>query len=388
MTAAKTFALETLRILLPLGILAVGVGSFLAVNSREAGPPQPGPAEAQPVQKTAPPLSKAEPVPLSTPARAVQQEQPPLTATGVVVPRRAVKLAAEVAGRIVMKAQCCQVGHTVKKGALLAKLDAHAYDLEVARLEQELKKANVALTEIENEIDNATGLIPLAREQVQLHQARLMRARQLMLRSATSAADLDEARGVEISARSTLLTLEHQLRLHKNRRQRQESAIKLATIQLEQARLNLQHTEIRAPLDGVIVACPLEVDGFVQPGTELLTIADAAHLEVRCEFRPEDLAQLPQSTDSFISSEEPDQGSYAPPAVAVEMVYQRGEQKYVCQGRLTRYETIRVDAQTHTIPCRIRLTESAQLPPLACGQCVQVRIIDATAETPQVTWDR
>ncbi|MCU0959481.1 MAG: hypothetical protein MUF48_05195, partial [Pirellulaceae bacterium] len=120
-------------------ILAGGVAAFLALSKwLHEEPPTVSEAATAPIVKTA----------------TVREHHDGLTikADGVVVPYREIDLSAEVAGRVVERADVCRAGNYVTRGTLLARIDPQDYQLEKERLEKERQQASVALEELAEEL--------------------------------------------------------------------------------------------------------------------------------------------------------------------------------------------------------------------------------------------
>jgi HlyD family secretion protein len=61
---------------------------------------------------------------------------------------------------------------------------------------------------------------------------------------------------------------------------------------LEQARLQLSYTEIKAPIDGVVLSKAAENGEFVNPGTTVIVLGDLAHPWLRAYINEKDLGRL------------------------------------------------------------------------------------------------
>jgi multidrug efflux pump subunit AcrA (membrane-fusion protein) len=109
----------------PLLILGAGITIFMALGK------QPPPPRVESAADAAVPVQTAVVLP--------QEEGIDVVTDGVVVPIREVTLAAEVAGRVVMKSPACQAGEHVTKGTLLLQIDPRDYELDVERLEREVR---------------------------------------------------------------------------------------------------------------------------------------------------------------------------------------------------------------------------------------------------------
>ena len=65
-----------------------------------------------------------------------------------------------------------------------------------------------------------------------------------------------------------------------------------ARLRWEQARTDLAHTLIRAPMDGIVNDCSLQVGALVNPGMRLCRLLDPTHLKAVLYLPPEQLEQV------------------------------------------------------------------------------------------------
>ncbi len=79
-----------------------------------------------------------------------------LVVNGMVVPYREIKVAAEVAGRIAEKSKDFQAGNYVRQGTLLINIDPSDYEIDVRRLQAEVKQAEQMLAETEQDLSART----------------------------------------------------------------------------------------------------------------------------------------------------------------------------------------------------------------------------------------
>lgn len=324
------------------------------------------------------------------PAVATPEERPPLVESvevephregldididGLVVPARDVTIATQVAGKVVYKSPLCEAGKFVTAGTVLFRIDAQDYQLEVDRLTKERAQADANLQEVDLELRNTEALIELAQEELSLQQRELQR--QLQLRGqAVSQSSIDQARRAELAARNALQTLENQKRLLESRRANTQIARELVEVRLEQARLNLERTEVKAPVQGVIVEEMVEEDSFVPVGAALARIEDTSRVEVRCSLKMEDLAWLwrqptpaadsPYQPAGFLveppgelleadkdAAAAPGHSAYQIPRAPVTVIYEISGRRFSWQGVLDRFEGVGLDERTRTMPCRV-----------------------------------
>lgn len=161
------------------------------------------------------------------------------------------------------------------------------------------------------------------------------------------------------------------MKLEQSRVERLESVLALAGTQLEKAKLDLARTEVKAPTSGVIVSDPAEEDSYVQPGNPLATLEDTSSVEVSCSLQMDELYWLWQHdappADSLdfpaigTGTEKSDEqfiraatlAARGMPAVSATVLYELGGQRFVWDGKLSRYEGAGLDERTRTVPCRV-----------------------------------
>ncbi|WP_128571892.1 efflux RND transporter periplasmic adaptor subunit [Ectothiorhodospira haloalkaliphila] len=158
------------------------------------------------------------------------------------------RVSAEIHG--VVQEMPVRVGDEIESGALLARLDCdeHALDLQQAR----------AMTQA-------------ARADAEFAQFQLERAQELARRQAVSAEVLNERQAQASRTRAEVLRLE-------------------AASRAAQRRVN--HCQIRAPFDAVVIERLASTGELVQAGTPIARILDARDLEVSGDIQQRDLPAL------------------------------------------------------------------------------------------------
>ncbi|MGM0490465.1 MAG: efflux RND transporter periplasmic adaptor subunit [Planctomycetota bacterium] len=352
MSKRKWFFSELPRTVIPVAILAVGVGGLVVISGGKKPDKSADVAEAVPLVET---------------ARVEAHEEGLVIETdGLVVPFREINLAAEVAGRINEKSPQCEAGTYVEAGELLMEIDPRTYELDVQRLEREVDQAEANLQELKVEASNTESLIELAAEDLELQRRELERMRKLWDRKATSEASLDEAKRAEVTARNSLTSLENQLRMTGARRNRLRQAKALAEARLELAGVDLSRTQVHAPVDGVVVRAHVEEGGYVQPGTELVALEDTSAVEVTCSLQVDELGWLWEHAGVESRGEHPDaRRDYQLPRVAVTVIYDVRGRRYAWDGVLDRYDGLGLNEKTRTVPCRIVVSEPRKTRALA-----------------------
>lgn len=272
---------------------------------------------------------------------------------GEVVPFREVQIATEVAGRIVFKSSDCEAGNYVNAGELLFKIDPTDYELEIARLQKQKQSEHETLNEIDQEITNADKLHEVARKDEALRENEIARLEKLP-QGFASESELDQAKQGRLLALNTRIGYENQVALLKTRRIRQETVEELVDSQLDLAKKNLERTEIRAPISGVVYREDAELNSFVQRGNVIVTLEDTAKAEIVVNLRMDELFWvLDQVEDSLDGAE--DSRSYKLPRTKATVEYRINGRNAVYQweGWLEGYDGIGVDTSSRMVPVRI-----------------------------------
>ncbi len=330
--------------IVPLGILAAGVAAFLLMGS------QPPPARKQ--------ADVAVATPVQTTGAVAETGGLTIEADGVVVPLREVTLAAEVGGRVMHKSAACNEGQFVKAGTVLFEIDPRDYDLDVARLDRELKQAGLAIEEIDEEIAQSKTTSELARRQVELARREVARLENLKASKIVTESEHDRALRDELTASNALASLEGQSRVLAKRRNRLVEAQSLASTMLDKAKLDLSRTRIVAPIDGIVVEDKVEQDSFVAKGSPLVTIEDTRAAEVRTNLQMDEVARVWGGRRSAAAGAREAHDQLDTPATVVFTV---GDAAYEWQGVLSRQEGRGLDEKTRTLPCRVLVGEPREV---------------------------
>jgi len=264
-------------------------------------------------------------------------------------------VAAEVAGRVIFKADQVEAGSYVKQGDVLMRIDPTDYEIEVERLTRLQEQEYQALSEIDQEMANAQRLIEVAKADVALQQREVDRQKSLP-EGFASRAEIDQANRTLLAARQQLVNAQNQLDLLKKRRIRLEASERLAATQLKAAEVNLERTEIRAPIDGVIVSEDADLNTFVNRGSTLVTIEDTSKVEVATNLRMDQLYWVLDQNDRREGPIDPSARGYDLPQTPAIIRYEvagRDGMVYRWKGKLLRYDGIGLDPVTRTVPVRV-----------------------------------
>lgn len=348
------------NVVIPLLILAAGAGAVVALGSVK---PQAREADDQS------PIGRLRRLPPAEVMQVLSMEQIgkplELRVDGVVVPFREVQLAAEVSGRIIEKADIFRAGNYVTAGQVLCRIDPTDYQQEILRLTRVREQEYEALKEVDQEVANTKSVLNIAKQDVELAQREVARLQSLP-RGFVSETELDQAQKALLASTQSRVNLESQMSLLAARRSRLEASERLATTQLETARINLERCEVRAPINGMIVREDAELNSFIQRGNPIVTLEDVSKAEVAVNLRMDQLYWVldqVRPADAEASDAAPPaalggRASYAIPPTPAIIEYEvagLGGRTYRWNGTLVRYNGIGLDSRSRTVPVTIEV---------------------------------
>ncbi len=279
---------------------------------------------------------------------------------GVVVPYQEIEVPAEVAGRVAHRSLNCRIGHTVRRGEVLLRIDPQDYELEVRRLEEQQKQTQANLREAQVQIAAAKRQIELAKENLAIKKREVQRYESIDDPGVYSKSELDTARLNELQARDALQTEVDQLETQQAHIESLTSACELVAREIDKAKLDLARTEIKAPIDGVITQEPVEQGNYVQRGGVVAVIQDTSCMEIRCSLRMKEMHWLWQSPAESEGLGDVRQ-AYRFPKTPVTIVYVMETAKCRWNGELQYYDGAKIDTQTRMVPCRVRVCEPTKV---------------------------
>lgn len=305
------------RVLLPIGVVLLSlVLAAVMMAARTPVPTEP--------PEVVPPLVRVIEV-------APRDVQLTVHTQGTVVPRTQSTLVPEVGGRIVWVSPALAAGGFFAADEPLVRLDRADAEVKVARAE-------------------ATAAA--ARSQAQLARRNGARSRELAQQGIVSAMTLDDSENAERVATAT---------------QREAEAA------LDQARRDLQRTELRAPFAGRVREKLVDVGQFVDRGTPLATLYAVDWAEVRLPVADTDLAFLDLRLDH-----RGDAQAQAGPEVELRADFAGRTHRW--RGRIVRTEG-EIDPQSRMVHAVARVEDpygrgdDPERPPLAVGLFVQAAIV-------------
>jgi membrane fusion protein (multidrug efflux system) len=187
----------------------------------------------------------------------------------------------------------------VKTGQLLAALDPRDNETALASAEAAVARDGSLLDEIVANLSRQPSIIEQQQAAVVSARARLAFAQDDARRygnlAATGAGTMQEHQQADTAlrqgqaaldgAQASLAAAHRQLDVLTAQKAAAEAAIRADKAQLEQAKLNLSYTQLRAPIDGVVGERSVQVGNYVSPGTTLMTVVPLDQVYIEANYR-------------------------------------------------------------------------------------------------------
>lgn len=164
-----------------------------------------------------------------------QQSSSVATVPGTVISTRDAEIAAEISGRLTWVAQ---VGKWIEKGQPLARIDDHLLQLQLRNDEAEIARLEA---------------------DIQYNKRQIQRLQKLAQQNNMAKSELDE-----VESRLEMLVQEQ----------------RIAAVERDRTRYDLERTQVRAPFAGVVASREFTIGEYTTPGESLLRLVDTKALEI------------------------------------------------------------------------------------------------------------
>jgi membrane fusion protein, multidrug efflux system len=187
----------------------------------------------------------------------------------------------------------------VKAGQVLATLDPRDNETALASAKAAVARERSRLDEIIAAVSRQPSIISEQQAAVASAHAKLTFAQDNARRygnlAVTGAGTMEEHQQADSTLRQAQASLDgaeasldaarRQLDVLTAQRSAAEAAVKVDAAQLEQARLNLSYTQIRAPIDGMVGERSVQLGNYVSPGTTLMTVVPLDQVYIEANYR-------------------------------------------------------------------------------------------------------
>jgi membrane fusion protein (multidrug efflux system) len=185
-------------------------------------------------------------------------------------------------------------GQHVRRGQLLFRIDPSPFRVALEQAEAQLAEAQLQTRQLQVQAAGTGGDIVGALADLQIKQRALGRQSALLARGFTTRSAYDDA-VAEVRKAETVLA-DARARAANARAAvapDEQPGVAAARAAIDKARLDLAHTEVRAPFDGIIANSDrLQVGQAVAPGVGVLSLVHGRGAWIEANFKEKDLARM------------------------------------------------------------------------------------------------
>jgi len=247
-------------------ILGIGIGSMAYLVLTRPQPPRE--ARSEPVRLVR--VITAERVPVER----------PWTGYGTARPKAEADIAAEVAATVVERPDRIDPGARLEKGELIVRLDGAEFAARAARAEASIGATQSERDGLEVDEETLAENLRLATEGVALMESELSRLEAALAASGATQVEMERMRRQVTVAKREQQELKQRLGLIPSRRARLDALLEFERANFNLARIDLERTAIRSPVNGTLQDIPVREGERVSPGSFVARVVDLSRIEV------------------------------------------------------------------------------------------------------------
>jgi HlyD family secretion protein len=220
--------------------------------------------------------------------------QAAVSATGTVTPVRQVQISSQVSGQI--KDLLVDFNSEVKQGQLIAQLDPETFQYRVRQSTADVEAARASVLTAQANVQSALAQVTRAQGDLGEAQRDEKRKLDLVAQNFISSAELDTAKARTASLAESLKVAQAQVAVARAQAQNAEAIVRQRDAQLQQARVDLERTQIRSPVDGIVIKRSVEIGQTVAASLqapELFVIArNLSDMQVEAAIDEADISRV------------------------------------------------------------------------------------------------
>ena len=217
-----------------------------------------------------------------------------VSSSGTVNPVRQVTVGSQVSGQI--KEMRVDFNSEVTQGQVIARIDPQVFTYRVNQAMADLESARAAVLNAQANVGAVSASVSRARLDADNAQRDRLRKQELLERQFVSQADFETSRNTAGTLAEALKVTLAQLEVARAQVVAAQAVVRQREASLAQARVDLDHTEIRSPVDGVVIKRSVDVGQTVAASPqapELFVIArNLSDMQVEAAIDEADIARV------------------------------------------------------------------------------------------------
>lgn len=220
--------------------------------------------------------------------------QATVAASGTVTPVTQVQVGTQVSGQI--KELFADFNSEVKAGQLLARIDPEAFEYKLRQVQADLDSARASVLNAQANATAAQAAVSRATVDLSEAQRALQRNQELVAQNFISPAQLDTSRALVASQSAGVKAAQAQVQVAQAQIASAQAAVKQREALVAQAKIDIERTQVRSPVDGVVIKRSVELGQTVAASLqapELFVIAqNLSDMQVQTSIDEADISRV------------------------------------------------------------------------------------------------
>ncbi len=217
---------------------------------------------------------------------------PRVTGYGYVQPTETWEALPEVSGKIVEIHPELEKGAFIAKGDLLVRIDPQSYGFAESRGLASVMSVDAQLKELAQQKINTQKLLDIERQKLKLTEQEVERNRRLHEKGVVSPSNLEKEEKNLLIQQTSVDNLVNILQLIPSQETVLQAQKKSDISNLNELRLDIEKTVIRAPFDCRVSEVNIELNQFTPAGAPLVKTVNISKVEIPVQLSPTDLSNL------------------------------------------------------------------------------------------------
>jgi HlyD family secretion protein len=217
-----------------------------------------------------------------------------VSASGMVNPVQQVVVGTQVSGQV--KELLADFNSVVKKGALIARIDPESFQYRLRQSQADLESAKATVLNAQANVGAVSAGLSRARLEFENAQRDLHRKQDLLAQQFISQTDFEAARNLAGTLGEGVKVAQSQVEVARAQVTSAKAAVRQREAALAQAQIDLERTEIRSPVEGIVIKRAVDVGQTVAASLqapELFVIArNLSEMQVEASVDEADIAKV------------------------------------------------------------------------------------------------
>ncbi len=276
---------------------------------------------------------------------------------GYVIPEQAWQAVAEVSGKITEISPLFKKGSICKKDTVLLRIDPAKYQLAAAQTEAGIQSIKAQLAELDSQEENFRTSLEIEEKSLALSRNELERRKQLFDKNTISASQYDQQKAAYYAQVTKVQNLKNSLNLIPANRKSLKANLAVNEVKLEDAKLDLEYTALKAPFDCRITDVKIEMRQFVQKGQVLATADGTKTAEIAAQVPMHKMRNLMRSVSETLCFEDVDMEKLRESiGITATVRLKSGDFSVEWEAQLSRLDAT-IDPQTRTLGVIVSVDE-------------------------------